>query len=63
MAIAPALSDSEFLSLTRIGDRLLRGEAVPAEHLLKLVGYRYVELRGGHYEATVTGLLRVVAGS
>jgi hypothetical protein len=63
MSLIARLSESEFLSLVRIGDRLLPDEAVPSEHLMKLVGLRYVQLKEGRYEPTVAGLLRITSGS
>ena len=63
MSHTSELSASEFLSLTQIGAGPLLGVEIPPGHVRKLAGYRYIELRQGHYEATVTGLLRIASGN
>jgi hypothetical protein len=63
MFTAPELSQSEFSSLAKIGSGLFADVVVPLEHVMKLVGYRYVELTEGCYHPTVTGLLRIASGS
>jgi hypothetical protein len=63
MSFIPMLSESEFSSLVRLGDRLLPDEAVPSEHLMKLVGLRYIQLTEGRYAPTGTGLLRIANGN
>jgi hypothetical protein len=63
MSLAPELSVSEFSSLAKIGAGPLLDVVIPAAHVLKLVGYRYVEAVGDHYEATTTGRFRIASGS
>ncbi len=60
---APPLSSEEFASLVTVGLGDLVKAVVPPEHLLKLVGYRYIRLAGGRYEVTATGEMRIRAGS
>jgi hypothetical protein len=61
MDAAPPLSEQEYASLVRMGDHLRKDECVPPEHLMKLVGLRYVRLMEGRYEPTVSGLIRISA--
>jgi hypothetical protein len=63
MSLAPELSAAEFFSLVKIGAAPLRKTKIPPAHALKLVGLRYIELAHGHYEPTVSGLLRIASGS
>jgi hypothetical protein len=56
------LSAAEFGSLLRIGAGQLRGGSIPSEHLLKLVGFRYIVAVQGNYEATPSGLFRIARG-
>ena len=39
------------------------GAPIPPEHLLKLVGLRYIEVVDDCYEATSTGQFRIASGS
>jgi hypothetical protein len=61
MSVIPLLSAAEFFSLVKIGAGPLRGTKIPPEHLLKLVGLRYIGLTQGQYEPTVTGLARIAS--
>jgi hypothetical protein len=63
MSIVPALSVPEFSSLIKIGCGALLGAPIPDEHLLKLVGLRYIEVVDDCYEATPTGQFRIASGS
>jgi hypothetical protein len=63
MSLAPELSASEFSSLAKIGAGPLLDAVIPPAHLLKLVGYRYIEAIHGHYEATSIGRFRIASGS
>lgn len=63
MYLAPALSNEEFASLTKVGAGPLLGIPIPSEHLLKLVGLRYIEMVRGHYEATTRGRFRIARGN
>jgi hypothetical protein len=59
---APTLSPEEFASLTKIGTDPLLAAPVASEHLLKLVGLRYIVAVETNYEATTAGRLRIAYG-
>jgi hypothetical protein len=60
---ALTLSPDEFASLAKIGGGPPQSSRVPAEHLMKLVGLRYIEATAGSYKATVRGRFRLASGS
>jgi hypothetical protein len=63
MANALTLFPDEFSSLVKIGNGALLEEQIPAGHVLKLSGLRYIETINGQYRATTTGLFRIASGS
>ena len=64
MSPVPALLPEEYSSLVKIGTgHRLSAAPVPAAHLLKLIGLRYIEAVDGHHRATATGMFRIATGS
>jgi hypothetical protein len=63
MFLSPSLTPAEFDSLAKVANGSPLSARVPAEHLLKLVGLRYIEAVGGGYKATVRGRFRLASGS
>jgi hypothetical protein len=63
MSLANPLSPEEFSSLTKIGCGTLLKVRVPIADALKLISLGYIEVVGNHYEATITGQLRIGSGS
>ena len=57
------LSVAEFTSLERIASRRPPAKPISSEHLLKLVGLRYIEAVHGRYEATTQGRFRMASKS
>jgi hypothetical protein len=63
MSTAHILSAAEFASLEQIGAGHFLGVTIPSDHLLKLIGLRYIEAVHGHYEATTAGRFRIASGN
>ena len=63
MPHALPLTPEEFTSLVNLGSGSLLGGPVPAEHLLKLIGLRYIEAVHGSHRVTVIGRFRIASGS
>ena len=63
MSLIPVLSSEEFTSLVKISFGPIQDAQIPSEHLLKLVGFRYIMSAHGQYEATSTGRFRIGSGS
>jgi hypothetical protein len=57
------LSVAEFASLAMIGSAPPLDVQMPSEHLLKLLGVRYIKAVHGKYEATTIGRIRIAIGS